>query len=257
MAQNKRVQHGPFAGLTQGAADLVAAAERYGDEWGGNLGRQVQEAAKQATQAYQRGLELEGQNALAARPANLLQNSVAQAGIDRQRSQKLGPQGGGQAYLVGRAIPQAPNAQHQFVVITDQDGKVVRSCNYGPSNNIFDPSDRLVGLSDPRLGNPTAQQDDAAWRGRSGVFNSRHTIVRPIPASPAAVAAQCDAMDARLGTLLSPGTTPYDLTGLWGPNSNSAASTIVNKSIQSERPGAPVFGPAGLAPGWRYPMSGR
>jgi hypothetical protein len=62
----------------------------------------------------------------------------------------------------------------------------------------------------------------------------------PIPASAAAVAAACDAMNDKLGSQSLPGPYNYVLGSL---NSNSAASAVANQAIQAEQPGAPIFGP--------------
>lgn len=51
MSKDDRLEHGPFAGLTQGSADLLAAAQHYGADWAGGLGRQVLEAGRRAQQA--------------------------------------------------------------------------------------------------------------------------------------------------------------------------------------------------------------
>jgi hypothetical protein len=45
MASNKPQQRGLFAGLNPASADLARTALKYGDEWGGGLGRQVVDAA--------------------------------------------------------------------------------------------------------------------------------------------------------------------------------------------------------------------
>jgi len=244
MAQNKRVQSGPFAGLTQGAADLAAAAQRYGDEWGGSLGRQVQEAAKQAAQAYQKGLELEGEDSM-------------QQGRDAS-AVAAEPLDGFQAYWVNRNLfPGVPGPQHGYIAITGANGKVVRTCNYGPSSDIFDPQNRLTNLTDPEHRNPTARDDDRAWSARGRPGNPWGTDVQKIPASAAAVAAQCDLMNRHLATE----QPSYGLSGALFPNSNSAASQVANGAIRREHPGAPMFTPAKRwAPGERYqgnPRAGR
>lgn len=79
MDRNNRSRSGPFAGLSQGAADLAAAAHRYGDEWGGNLGRQVLEAAKQAARAHQQGQRIHGQGLMAASRAQARPSPVVRS----------------------------------------------------------------------------------------------------------------------------------------------------------------------------------
>jgi hypothetical protein len=78
MTKDDRLRHGPFAGLTQGAADLLAAAQRYGADWAGGLGKQVLEAGRQAQQANAVGQRLAGQSAMAANAVDPRQNPALQ-----------------------------------------------------------------------------------------------------------------------------------------------------------------------------------
>lgn len=86
MAQNDRVRNGLFAGLTQGAADLAAAAQQYGGEWGGRLGQQVLDAAKAAAKAHQDGQGVYGQAVLDAHGADSRQNPVVQHAMGKVRA---------------------------------------------------------------------------------------------------------------------------------------------------------------------------
>lgn len=90
MTQNNRARSGPFAGLPQGAADLAAAALKCGNEWGGNLGREVLAAAKQAARAHREGRELEGRGlALRNSPEAVSQIAAAPAAMAREAWGKL------------------------------------------------------------------------------------------------------------------------------------------------------------------------
>lgn len=61
MASNKPQQRSLFPGLNKASTEFAEAALRYGDEWGGGLGRQVVDAARRAAKAYENGQALQGQ----------------------------------------------------------------------------------------------------------------------------------------------------------------------------------------------------
>lgn len=178
---------------------------------------------------------------------------------------------GPRTYSVERQIPGRPG-RHTFEVIADpRTGEIQEldgypgQLSYGPSTTAFDPKAKLVRMPP---GSRIFEEDLAAFPQRNQWDSPWRVSITEIPVGPRSVLSSAKEVDAEIGTLTHPGSTPYSfwpLEGVSGANSNSAESALKNGAIQRERPGSPLMRPPsstgragfGLAPGWEHPIQGR
>lgn len=160
---------------------------------------------------------------------------------------------GEDSFLVFRRTPG--DGRHAFVVVTDDNGNVVRQFSYGPQNEgqMRNPG-QLVAVGDDPNGD-TANDDAAAWRERGTRGDVRVESLTEMGIADADVIASGDAVNGELGTRDQPGDTRYQVFPrvMWGEgcNSNCAAAGVV----EGAREGASrEINPPARTPGWRDPI---